>query len=153
MDSAARNGGRVVNLIAKMMQGLTATGRHRAADRIPVLEAERDVWEAKFAAAQAKLTHADELVTKVCQEKNALTFETARLTGQVERLTEANELLADENDELGARLLAARQELANRDAISSPAPADHGAAIALFDDTVETNVSALWNARGLRTVA
>lgn len=142
-----------MSLIRQLMQGLAATGRHRAADRIPILEAERDRLAAQLAATQAKLAWADELVTKVCAEKNALKFSEARLTAEVEKLAEANSLLADENDELGARLIAARQELANLAAISSPAPADHGPAVALLDDTVETNVTTLWNAHGLRTVA
>jgi chromosome segregation ATPase len=142
-----------VNRIAKLMQGLTATGRHRAADRIPVIEAERDAWLAKAEAAQAKLDHADALITKVCSEKSSLRVAEARLTEQVERLTEANALLEADLDELGARLIAARQELANALAVYSPAPADHGPAIALLDDTVETNVSTLWNAHGLRPVA
>jgi hypothetical protein len=139
--------------IADLMRGLAATGRHRAADRIPVIEAERDAWRAKAEAAQGKLAHADELITKVCAKTNALRVAEARLTEQVERLAEANELLEAENDEFAARLTAARQELANRDAVSSPAPADHGPAIALLDDTVETSVSTLWNAHGLRPVA
>lgn len=142
-----------MSIIRSLMQGLTATGRHRAADRIPLLEAERDEWKAKAAAAQAKLDHADALITKVCREKSALLFENARLTAEKDTATEANGLLEAELDELGARLIEARQELANRDAISSPAPADHGPAVALLDDTVETNVTTLWNAHGLRPVA
>lgn len=151
MDAPTRDGGRVVR-IADLMRGLTATGRHRAADRIPVIEAERDAWQAKALAAQAKLAHADALITKVCSEKNVLRFEAARLTAELETLTEANELLEADLDELGARLIEARQDLANAHAISSPAPADHGPAIALLDDTVETNVRPLWRVGELRTV-
>jgi chromosome segregation ATPase len=142
-----------VSIIRQLMQGLTATGRHRAVDRIPVLEGERDAWEAKFTATQAKLNHADALITKVCSEKNALRFETARLAAELETVTEGHVLLEAETDELAARLTGAQQEIANLRAVSSPAPANCGPAIPLPDDTVETNVGTLWNARGLRTVA
>lgn len=142
-----------MNLIAKMLQGLTATGRHRSADRIPVIEAERDAWEAKAEAAHAKLAHADALITKVCSEKNVLKFEAAQLTAELETATEANELLTAENDELGARLTAARQDLANHLAVSSPAPADHGNPVPLPKDTGGKTTTTLWDALGLRTVA
>jgi small-conductance mechanosensitive channel len=138
-----------VNLIAKMMQGLAATGRHRAADRIPVLEAERDAIKAE----QAKLDHADELITKVCQQKNALKFENARLTQQVETATEANTLLGADLDELSARLIETRQDLANALAVSSPAPADHGNPVPLPKDTGGKTITTLWDACGLRPVA
>lgn len=148
-----------MSIIRSLMQGLTASGRHRAIDRIPVLEAERDaikaerdVWEAKARAAQAKLDHAEELVTSVRRQKNALKFENARLAAELEITVEANGLLAADLDELAARLIEARQDLANALAISSPAPADHGPAIALLDDTVETNVRPLWRVGELRTV-
>ncbi len=150
-----------MSLIARLMQGLTGTGAHRAADRIPQLETDRDYWQAVALEAQAKLDHADALMTTVCQEKAnieaAAKFEAARLNGEIDVLTEANEFLAQENDELAARLIATRQDLANARAISSPAPADHGPPVALPkrdpEATEEIFAGPLWDINALKTAA
>ena len=106
------------------MQALTGTGSHRAADRIPVLEADRDRWQRLAAAWQNQALHADRLVTKICAEKTAALFEGARLAAELDIVTEAHRLLEQENDELAARLTAARQELAKANAVSVPAAAE-----------------------------
>ena len=141
-----------MSLIAKLMQGFTGTGVHRAADRIPALEADRDYWQAVAFEAQTKLVHADLLVEKVCGKKTAVLFENARLTAELDVLAEAHGLLGEENDELAARLTETRQDLANARTVSSPAPADHRPAIVLRDpdSTAEINVTTLWNGLGLR---
>ena len=141
-----------MNLFAKLMQGLAGTGAHRAADRIPVLEADLAAAQALAKARQEQLAHADALITRVCQEKSATRFKLARLTAQLDVATKAHQLLEQENDELTARLTALRAENANLLAVYSPAPADHGPAIPLRDAerTAELKVSALWGAHGLR---
>jgi hypothetical protein len=143
-----------MSLIAKLMQGLAGTGSRRAVDRIPELTAQAAYWEAVAFKAQAKLDHADRLMTRVCAEKSAALVENARLTAEVELLAEANELIVLENDELAARLIEARSDLANARMVRPLTPADHGPAILLHpydpDATAETNVTTLWNGLGLR---
>lgn len=138
--------------IAMMMQAFTGHGAHRAADRIPALEAEAARWQAVAFEAQAKLDHADALMARVCAEKSAVLVENARLVAELDIVTEAHRLLEKENDELAARLIEARADRANALTVSSPAPADHGPAIRLHDpdSTTEINVTTLWNGLGLR---
>ena len=141
-----------MSLISRLVQGLTGTGAHRAADRIPELEADRDYWQAVALEAQAKLDHADRLVKKVCREKAAGRFENARLTAELDAFKQGHELLSINYDELAARFTAVSAALANAHAVSSPAPADHRPAIVLHDpdSTAEINVTTLWNGLGLR---
>lgn len=139
--------------LTDLMRGLTGHGRRRAIDRIPELTAERDYWQALAEARREQLAHADRLITKVCQEKSALRFEAARAAAELDVLTEAHRLLEVENDELAARLIEVRADLANQLAIHSPAPADHGPAIPLPrydpDRTEELTVRTLWDMAGV----
>lgn len=139
------------------MQAFTGTGAHRAADRIPVLEADRDRWQRLATAWQEQTTHADRLVTKVCQEKAALVFENARLAAELDVVTEGHQFLEQENDELATRLTEVRQNLANARAISSPAPADFGPPITLPthdpDATEEIFAGPLWDINALKKTA
>jgi hypothetical protein len=125
-------------------------GRHRAADQLLLVEAERDRLAARNAHLQTTLGHADELITLVCQNAAASRVEADELRAERDTLAEAQELLLVDYDELAARNTALRQELLNLRAISSPAPADHGPAIPLHDPerTVPTPAYALWDAPG-----
>lgn len=127
-------------------------GRHRAADQLALVEAERDRLAARNAHLQNALGHADELITRVCRRGAANCAEAEQLRAELDTLTEAHALLESENDELAARNTALRQELANLRAISSPAPADGKPAIPLrgYDPeaTVPTPVYGLWDAIG-----
>lgn len=145
-----------MRLLTALVQGLTGTGSHRAADRIPQLEADRDYWRAVALEARAKLAHADRLITTVCEEKSALAFENARLREELATLTEGHGLLLDDCDELAARLIEARQDLANATPVSVPAPADHAPAIpgAEAEATQELRFCGpLWDINALTTTA
>jgi len=147
-----------VNPVIKLLlQGFVGTGAHRAADRIPGLEVDVAYWQAVAFEAQAKLEHADRLVEKVCGEKAAIEFENARLASELEVVTEGHRLLGQENDELAARLIETRQDLANARAISSRAPADFGPPVALpmydRDATEEIFAGPLWDMNALKKTA
>lgn len=118
-------------------------GRRRAADRIPVLTTERDLWfmlallqAHQLGAARRQLDAADASTTVMGAELDGLRIERADITGAY--------------DQLAARYHEVDADLRNLKAISSPAPADHKPAIVLhdLDDTVSTPVSALWDALG-----
>lgn len=130
---------------------LRGTGRRRAADTIPLIEAERDHWHGRCVALERRLALADGLIADiVCANQQILTrAQTAE--HDLAALVQAHEYLLTENDELAARYTDLRIENANLKAISSPAPADGGPAIPLRDphDTVELTASTLWDAHGL----
>lgn len=134
---------------------LRGTGRRRAADYIPVVEAERDYWKARAAALQDRLVHADDLIVAVCCRNEQLERGRAQAAADRDLILDAHRILLDDHDELAARYTELRIELANLKAISSPAPADNVPAIPQHDPeaTAELTVTTLWNAHGLRPLA
>lgn len=124
------------------------TGRRRAADYIPIVEAERD-------RLRARLADADTLIVSLVHERNAANrkarsamrgLEQAAL--ELEAALTENAALATENDELAHRLLAANAEIANLKAIRCPAPADWPA-----EADTEELVMPLWDALNTPTAA
>lgn len=130
---------------------LRGTGRRRAADTIPLIEAERDHWHSRCAALEHRLALADGLIADiVCKNQQILTrAQTAE--HDLNALGQAHEYLLTEHDELAHRYTDLRIENANLKAISSPAPADGGPAIQHRDpqETVPIPVFTLWDAHGL----
>jgi hypothetical protein len=121
---------------------LRGTGRRRAADRIPVLTAERDQW------MLLALLQAHELAgTK--QQNAKLTAGNEILAAKLEgTIIERNDAL-DAYEEAAARAREALADLANLRAITTPAPIDGGHVVLRdFDDTVETPVMTLFEAHG-----
>lgn len=131
---------------------LRGTGRRRAADYIPVVEAERDYWKARAAVLQDRLVHADDLIVAVCCRNEQLERGLAQATADRDLILDAHRFLLDDHDQLAARHTEVRMELANLKAVSSPAPADDVPAIPQHDPeaTAELAVTTLWNAQGLR---
>jgi hypothetical protein len=94
-----------------------APGQHRAADRITVLQAERD-------GLLAQLVDTDKVVNRYAAQRvhDAARIET--LTETINALTVENEALRGDWDELYARYREVEAALANLKAINVPAPAD-----------------------------
>jgi hypothetical protein len=140
-----------MNLADHLAYLLRGTGRRRAADTIPLIEAERDHWHSRCTALEHRLALADGLIADiVCKNQQILTrAQTAE--HNLAALVQAHEYLLTENDELAARYTDLRIENANLKAISSPAPADGGPAIQHRnpEETVPIPVFTLWDARGL----
>ncbi|WP_354643945.1 hypothetical protein [Kitasatospora camelliae] len=136
---------------------LRGTGRRRAADFIRVVEAERDHWQARAAALTERLACADELIIDLACDRDKKIRLLAQAIEDRDLVLDAHRFLIEENDELTARCTELRMDLANRDAIYSPAPADSGPAIPLptYDPDAPTEklpITTLWNSLGLRTV-
>jgi hypothetical protein len=131
---------------------LRGTGRRRAADYIPVVEAERDYWKARCAALQQRLASADDLLIGLVCTRDRLERELAQAVTDRDVVLDAHRFLLDEHDELAHRHTELRMELANARSVSAPAPADHAPAVPSHDPeaTAELAVSTLWDAHGLR---
>jgi hypothetical protein len=114
-------------------------GRHRAADRIPALTNERDLW-LLVALQQA----ADNL--KLVRERDTVTAVSNHLATDLQQLQGQHDSLLGEHAELVARHAEAT-------AVSVPAPADRQPAIPEPDNetTREMTVPALWGMDGSRT--
>ncbi|MCX4751720.1 hypothetical protein OG455_41845 [Kitasatospora sp. NBC_01287] len=114
-------------------------GQHRAADRIPVLTHERNLW-LLVALRQA----ADNV--KVGRERDTVTAVANHLAADLHELQGQHENLLGEHAELVARHAEAT-------AVSVPAPADGQPAIREPDNetTREMTISAIWGMDGSRT--
>jgi hypothetical protein len=114
-------------------------GQHRAADRIPVLTAERDLW------AATALLLAAQLARRTQQLANADTL-TGYLGAQVDGLTIERDELCTAWEAADARAREAAADLANLKAIRVPAAADHDLPRAAYDadETIPTPVVPLW---------
>jgi hypothetical protein len=137
---------------------LRGTGRRRAADTIPLIEAERDHWKHRCAALEhrtATLEHrlalADGLIADIVCANQRLQRRAETAEHNLEALNDAHNYVLNDLDELSHRNTALRIENANLKAIYSPAPADGGPAIPLRnpEDTVPIPVFTLWDAHGL----
>lgn len=64
-------------LLAAVSRRFKGHGRRRAADRIPVLTAERDYWRQLAEARQAQLAHADNLITDLCAQRDTAVLDAA----------------------------------------------------------------------------
>jgi hypothetical protein len=113
---------------------LTGHGQHRAADYIPIVEAERDHYRNLAELRETALGHADDLITHLCIRHDKDQQQIALLANQRDMFAE--------NDNLRA--------------ISSPAPADHAPAIPVraYDPeaTEDLQVSTLWDGINSLTV-
>ncbi|MFC8447573.1 hypothetical protein [Kitasatospora sp. NPDC057223] len=78
-------------LLAEVRRRVQGCGRHRAADVIPVLTADRDRWQRLALVRQAQLVHADGLIARLCAERDAAVQEAAgqRETAAAVRTLEA----------------------------------------------------------------
>lgn len=103
---------------------LRGTGQRRAADYIPVVEAERDQARAEAAALRERLGHADSLLIELCCAHDRLKRVHAQAVQDRDLTAEAHQYLLADYDELAHRLIAANAELANLKPIHCPAPAD-----------------------------
>ncbi|OKI16536.1 hypothetical protein [Streptomyces sp. CB03911] len=99
-------------LLAVLRRHFKGNGRRRAADQIPVLSKERDYWRQLAEARRAQLAHADNLIGRLCGQRDAAVLEAAatRETADAVRPLEAE-----------VRMLRA---------VSVPAPADREPAAA-----------------------
>lgn len=134
--------------LADLMRG---RGRRRAADRIPVLEAELKVTQTKLVLAEnltrsqfhriAELEGADQAFRRSIKEINA----------QLNTATTAHDLLLDCYDELAARYTETDKALRDLRAITTPVPVPPRPA---YDpDATAENVMPLWDATGLPSFA
>lgn len=142
-----------MTLTGNLSYWLRGTGRRRAADTIPLVEAERDDWQTRCAALEHRLALADGLIADIVCKNQQILIRAHAAEHDLDALNQAHEYLLTEHDELAARYTDLRIENANLKAISSPAPADGGPAIPLRnpEDTIPIPVFTLWDAHGLPT--
>lgn len=128
---------------------LRGTGRRRAADYIPIVEAERDAAIAKAAALADRLAHADSLLIELCCQHDQLQRRYEQAIADRNLLAEGHSYVVEENNQLAHRLIAANAELANLKPISVTAPADWPD----DHDTEELHLPRLWTALDSPTAA
>jgi len=129
-----------MKLIALLMQGFAGAGSHRAADQIPLLEAECNRLRALLWTNQERLAHADELITTLVASRD-------------DAQLEARDLRAE-----AGRVPALLAQIQNLQAIRVPAPADCGPAIRHPEPDPDTTqelrfIRPLWDVARLKKTA
>jgi hypothetical protein len=147
-----------MTLTGNLSYWLRGTGRRRAADTIPLIEAERDHWHSRCVALEQRNADADALIITLWCTNDGLERQLAQAAADREQAiadrdvtAEGHQFLLQEHDELAGRFTELLMENANLKAISSPAPADGGPAIPPRDphDTIPIPVFTLWDAHGV----
>jgi hypothetical protein len=121
------------------------TGRRRAADTIPVIEAQRNYWQARAGVLAERNKYADDLIAAMCCKNEQLERRASRAEHDLWALNDAHQHVLNDLDQLSRRYTALRMDHANRTAVSTAAPAD-------AETTVVLGVGPLWNAHGLPTI-